>query len=102
MVLASDSTRTVWFGGNGRPLDAVNIRILKMHLPTGNLAVLPNGGEYVILPGAGAKHPNTTKTGVVLTVKVENCTSPLGRQVIEEHGRLFSTRAPYLRKTLFT
>ena len=37
-----------------------------------------------------------------LSAKVGESTSPLVRQVIEEHGGLYLTRAPYLRKPLFT
>ena len=93
---------TRWIGQNNVSLNASNIRNLKDHLLAGNVALVGNGTEFLAVVAPGVKQPNTTKSGVTLTIQIKWCSSPILRESINRSNSIFMSRVPYMHKTLFT
>ena len=91
-----------WIGRHNTTLNASDIRSLKDHLFAGDVALIVNGIEYLAALAPGVRQPNTTKTGVTLTVQIKRCSSSILRDSVNRPNGVFISRVPYMHKTLLT
>ena len=91
-----------WVGRGSAPLGAVTIRRLKTHLFAGHRSLIGNGAEFLLVSAPGAKQPNATKTGVILTVQITRCTSPILLESVSRNNMIPPSSIPQHHMSLFT
>ena len=80
----------------------VAVRRLETHLFDGNQAFMGGGAEFLLVYAPGTRQPDTTKTGAVLAVKLEWRAFPILADPINRTNRIFLSRVPYRRQSMFT